>query len=140
MQFNREEYLNGNYDLTNNNEIDAATQAKFKSDLAWNMYISNYVLFCLREDLMSLPFSKLTSMTSLIPLLQLGMFNTAGTLLTASVGSDDGLDEFRYKWIDLFAKANDIDPDTRESISESHLTNKKTSVRIEATNTEGRVI
>lgn len=109
MQFNRDEYLKGNFDASSEDEITIANRATKISGLEWNLYISNYVLKYLRSDLMYIAIGSASSLMQYVPMIQLGMFHTVSSLLSATSFTDEKLEAFRTKWIPLFQSANDIE-------------------------------
>lgn len=109
MQFNRTEYKNGNYDKTSHDEMMNEVQSRSREGLDWNIYISNYVLKCLRSDLMYMTIGSASSLMQYVPMIQLGMFHTVSSLLSATSFTDEKLEAFRTKWIPLFQSANDIE-------------------------------
>ena len=106
--YNRTEYLNGNYDKGSAIEEHAYAKALECSGLDWNMYIKDYILRNMREDLMKLDVSACSALLQYIPMLELGMFNTVAAALSAATYTDASLEALRVKWIPLLKSANDI--------------------------------
>ena len=109
MQFNRNEYLKGNFDATSQDEVTIANRATKLSGLEWNLFINNYIIKCLRSDLMYIAIGSASSLMQYVPMIQLGMFHTVSSLLSATSFTDEKLEAFRTKWIPLFQSANDIE-------------------------------
>src|SRR5574344_236460 len=106
--FNRDDYLNYKYDSSSSIECKNYNMASELSGLDWNLYIKDYVLRQMREDLMKLDTSSCTTVLQYIPMLELGMFNTVAAALNATTYTNTDLEALRVKWIPLLKSANDI--------------------------------
>ena len=69
------------------------------SGLDWNMFIKDYVLRGMREDLMKLDASSCTTLFQYIPILELGMFNTVAAALNATTYTNTDLEALRVNYI-----------------------------------------
>jgi len=123
MQFNRDKYLLGEYDLSSSIECTNANKAKVISQLDWNLFIKDYVIRELRKDLMKIDgIAEGLQLMQYVPFLTLGMFNTCAMLLSQVTFTNETLEAIRLKWIPLLVSANDID----DEVYEDRLTNLST--------------
>jgi hypothetical protein len=123
MQFNRDKYLLGEYDLSSSIECTNANKAKVISQLDWNLFIKDYVIRELRKDLMKIDgIAEGLQLMQYVPFLTLGMFNTCAILLSQETFTNETLEAIRLKWIPLLVSANDID----DEVYEDRLTNLST--------------
>lgn len=111
MNFNRKKFLSGEYDYESPRERKIYWDVCNRPDLSgleWNMYIKDYVLFCIRSDLLKVDVSLMQPIIQFIPLIELGMFNTVADTILQMKFTEPVLLIFVKKWEPLLREANDI--------------------------------
>lgn len=130
MQFNRDKYLAGEFDNSDINELKNYNTALTKSGVEWNMYISQYLLLKIREDLLAFDASQLTPILSYIPLLYIGMFNTAGAMLYSTDFGNEDINKFKEKWVPFILSANDIKDEDVASLKRIETLKKAAELKL----------
>lgn len=114
MTYSRKKYLNNKFDTSNPEEIKIYQKIVNEdlSGLKYNLFIKDYIIEKIRNDLMGLDFIKYPVLQELVykllPLLQLGMFNTI-RLIIESLQISDELADIIGQWDDILKEANDIE-------------------------------
>lgn len=117
MTYSRKKYLNNEFDTSNPEEIKIYQKIVNEniSGLKYNLFIKDYIIEYIRDDLMGINFFQYPVLSELVykllPLLQLGMFNTIRQLLASINTDDDALLKLLGVWDDILKEANDL-PDT----------------------------
>lgn len=117
MTYSRKKYLNNEFDTSNPEEIKIYQKIVNEniSGLKYNLFIKDYIIEYIRDDLMGINFFQYPVLSELVykllPLLQLGMFNTIRQLLASINTDDDALLKLLSAWDDILKEANDL-PDT----------------------------
>jgi hypothetical protein len=115
MTYNRQKYINNNFDHNNVEEIKIYQKIMSEnlSGLKYNLFIKDYIIERIREDIMGIDFTKHPVLSELVykflPLLQLGMFNTIRQLISSVSITDPNLSGIILKWDEILKEANDID-------------------------------
>lgn len=109
MQFNREKYISGDYDITSLDEVVCASKASSLKGLDWNLFIKDYVIKELRKDFLEIKdFNLIKELMTFVPLLQLGMFSTLTHILENTNFENPTLENLRVRWVKILPEANDI--------------------------------
>lgn len=117
MTYSRKKYLNNEFDTSNPEEIKIYQKIVNEniSGLKYNLFIKDYIIEYVRDDLMGINFFQYPALSELVykllPLLQLGMFNTIRQLFASINTDDDALLKLLGAWDDILKEANDL-PDT----------------------------
>lgn len=109
MQFNRNEYLKGNFDATSQDEVTIANRATKLSGLEWNLYIKNYIIKYISSLLSTYSYSIVAPFVSLSSFLEFGLFSQAIEYLNAQSCGNTQLEAIRDGLINILKNADDID-------------------------------
>ena len=109
MQFNRNKYISGDFDLTNQDEIKNAYYAQQYKGLDWNNYIKDYLKRCLGDAIgtFSYDWKKVQPFANLGPFIDFGLFNQAADYLDTLESDDDGFNTNKALWSARLRAADD---------------------------------
>lgn len=110
MQFNRNGYLNGEYDLSSQEERKNAYYANERKGLEWNNYIKDYFKKCLGDAIGTFNFSweLCLPFVNLGPFIDLGLFIQASEFLKSQPDTDDPtFNEYKNLWVERLKSADD---------------------------------
>lgn len=111
MQFNRNEYLAGNFDINNNQEKMNAYYAQEKKGLDWNNYIKDYLKRCLGDAIgtFDYPWQLVQPFANLGPFIEFGLFNQAADYLETLESDDAGFNANKTLWCARLRSADDYE-------------------------------
>lgn len=109
MQFNRNEYLDGNFDQNNKDERINAYNAHSKMGLDWNNYIKDYLKKCLGDAIgtFDYPWQLVQPFANLGPFIEFGLFNQAADYLDTLQSDDVGFNANKKLWSERLRSADD---------------------------------
>lgn len=109
MQFNREEYLNNNFDKNSDIERKNAYWANHLIGLDWNNYIKEYVKDCLGDAIGTFDYNYQLVMpfATIGPFIDFGLFNQAADYLESLHSGNEEFEANKNLWIDRLRKADD---------------------------------
>lgn len=111
MQFNRNEYLKGNFDDSILDERKNAYFAQEKKGLDWNNYIKDYFKRCLGDAIgtFNYPWQLVQPFTNLGPFIEFGLFNQAADYLDTLKSDDAGFNTNKALWSARLRSADDYE-------------------------------
>lgn len=110
MQFNRNEYLVGNFDHESVEEKTNAYNAYHLKGMEWNNYIKDYVKNCLGNAIgtFNYPWQLVQPFANLGPFIDLGLFIQAADYLESLESEDEGFNENKALWVERLRTADDL--------------------------------
>lgn len=109
MQFNKDEYLKGNFDASSEDEIIIANKATKISGLEWNLYIKNYIIKYISSLLSAYSYSIVSPFVTLSSFLEFGLFSQAIEYLNAQNCGNTQLETIRDGLVKILKEADDTD-------------------------------
>lgn len=109
MQFNREEYLKGNFDISSSEERKNAYYANTLIGLDWNNYIKKYFKDCMGDAIgtfeydyqLIIPFATVGS------LVDFGLFKQAAEYLKTLESDNEEFNVNKNLWVERLLSADD---------------------------------
>lgn len=109
MQFNRNEYLDGNFDHSSVKERENAYYAEQYKGLEWNNYIAPYFKFYLGNTIGSFGYSYsiMKSFADVGTFIDMGLFAQAAEALSNVDTGNETINANLAKWVEYLKKADD---------------------------------
>lgn len=110
MQFNRNEYLVGNFDHESVEEKTNAYNAYHLKGIEWNNYIKDYVKSCLGNAIgtFNYPWQLVQPFANLGPFIDLGLFIQAADYLESLESENESFNENKALWVERLRTADDL--------------------------------
>lgn len=110
MQFNRNEYLVGNFDHESVEEKTNAYNAYHLKGMEWNNYIKDYVKNCLGNAIgtFNYPWQLVQPFANLGPFIDLGLFIQAADYLESLESENESFNENKALWVERLRTADDL--------------------------------
>lgn len=111
MQFNREEYLAGNFDKSSDIERKNAYYANHLIGLDWNNYIKEYVKDCLGDAIgtFNYGYELVMPFATIGPFIDFGLFNQAADYLESLKSGVEEFETNKNLWINRLRLADDYE-------------------------------
>lgn len=108
MQFNREEYLKGNFDTSSPEERKNAYYANRLMGLDWNNYIKEYFKSCMGDAIGTFEYNYQLVMpfATVGVLVDFGLFKQAAEYLSTLVADNEEFEVNRKLWVDRLLSAD----------------------------------
>lgn len=109
MQFNRNKYMSGDFDISNRDEVRNAYYAQQYKGLEWNYYIKDYVKKCLGNAIGTFEYDwkKIQPFANLGAFIDFGLFNQAADYLDTLETDDDEFNTNKALWSARLRTADD---------------------------------